>query len=587
MASFPEASVPTAETAGVPSCAERLEPSACGDLPASSAAESRRAAAAVGLALLALLGPVLVGAVPPLTDYPNHLARLWLEGGGGAIAPMSSMYRVTWDAVTNIGIDLFAVLAVPLLGYEAVGRILVGAAALLPAAGGVALWRVLHGRFHWWQIAFALLAWNIGLVMGFLNFEIGLGLALLAAAADPALGRRGAVLRAIARMALAGLLLLVHLFALVFYAALLIGIALGPELRPLLAPAGRRRAIRSILPIGAALAVPAAIMLLCAPSLPGRQTGADLSSAWSDFETGFAELRAFPVEKIELALIGVRAYVNWLDTLTLAAIEMAIVASLIMRRLGAHAGMGLAAGALFACYFVFPGFLAGTAWIDRRFALMALLALAAALRPDLPPRVAPAFAACFLALSLGRTGVVGCIWRDRQADVASVSRALESAPPGAAILPLDRPVEPAQAPWGRHTTLGEPTYRHLVALALPLRHAFAPTLFAARGKQPVRILAPWDEIAEPDGGLVANVEALTDSQRFARAVRFAAYLKLWRERFDYALLLDADVAEARPFVAPEGMTLVRDEGFARLYRIAAPGARAGIASPPLTPSARP
>ena len=536
--------------------------------PARARAEAGwMAPAAIGLALVALLGPVLAGAVPPLTDYPNHLARIWLEGGGAALAPLSRMYRVAWDAVTNIGIDLFARALVPWLGYERVGRLLVGAAALLPALGGVALWRALHGRFHGWQIAFALLAWNIGLVMGFLNFEIGLGVALLAAALDPALRRRGPALRAAARMALAALLLVVHVFGLVFYAALLAGIALGPDLAPLRRRAGLARAARDILAIAVTLAIPVAILLIAAPTLPGKQTGATLVSALADFQTGFAEFRAFPVPKILLALIGVRTYVEGLDTLTLAAILLTILAARILGRLRAHAGMAIAAAGLFACYFLFPGFLAGTAWIDRRFALMALLTVVVAARPEPSPRLAAALAVALLALSLARTGVVGWIWHERQADVAALGRALEPVPAGAAVLPLDDPGERASAPWGRYTTLGGPTYGHLPTLAIPLRQAFAPTLFAARGKQPVQVLAPYDEIAEADGGILADAHALTDSRIFARAARLAGYLGRWRERFDYAVMVDADAPGAAPFAPPEGMTLVRDEGFARLYRI--------------------
>ena len=65
--------------------------------------------------------------------------------------------------------------------------------------------------------------WSMGLLFGFLNFEIGLGFALLAAAADPGLVRRGPVIAAIGRASLGGILMLTHVFGFVFYAALLAG----------------------------------------------------------------------------------------------------------------------------------------------------------------------------------------------------------------------------------------------------------------------------------------------------------------------------------------------------------------------------
>ena len=524
--------------------------------------------AAILLSIAALLGPVLVADVPPLTDYPNHLARFWLEGGGAAMAPISSMYRLVWDAVTNIGVDLLAVALVPLVGYDVTGRLLVAAAVVLPAVGGVFLWRVLHGRLHWWQLCFALLAWNMGLIMGFLNFEIGLGLAMLAAAADPALARRGAVAATLARAALAGLILLVHVFAFAFYFALLAAQAIGPKFRPLLQREALVRAGKSLLWTAGALALPAIVFLLFAPSLPGRQAGANLATAWSDFRTGFEQFRAFPAAKLGFVLVGVHTYADWLDMLTLAAIELPILASLMSRRLTAHAGMIVVTAGLCVCYFVFPDLLAGTAWVDRRFALMAMFTIVAALRPDMSPRPALIAAVCLLAVTLTRTSVIGWIWRERQADVASVARALDFAPPGAAILPLEHTPFMRDAPIGRYSALNEPTFRHLAALATPWRRAFTPILFAARGKQPVQVLAPWYEISEPDGGLPASANALASPEIYARAVVFASYLKVWRERFDYALVLNADVPDAYgPFVPPEGMELVKDEGFAQLYRI--------------------
>jgi hypothetical protein len=66
-------------------------------------------AAAFTLLLGALVVPVTLVHLPPLFDYPNHVARLWLLGGGAAVPPLSHIYAVEWTALTNIGIDLIAV----------------------------------------------------------------------------------------------------------------------------------------------------------------------------------------------------------------------------------------------------------------------------------------------------------------------------------------------------------------------------------------------------------------------------------------------------------------------------------------------
>jgi hypothetical protein len=118
---------------------------------------------AVWIALAALLVPVLVARYPTLVDYPNHLARLWLLSGGAGLEPVSRMYRITWDTFTNIGIDVAGTALGLFLPIQIVGRVLVAAATVLTPLGGVLLWRELHGRWHWWQISFPLLAWGLGL----------------------------------------------------------------------------------------------------------------------------------------------------------------------------------------------------------------------------------------------------------------------------------------------------------------------------------------------------------------------------------------------------------------------------------------
>ncbi len=523
----------------------------------------------VALALAALLVPVLVAPIPPLLDYPNHLSRIWLLGGGAEMAPVSGMYRVTWDTLTNIGIDLLAVLLTRLFDYETVGRIFVAAAALLVPLGGVLLWKAVHNRVHFWQLSFVLFAWGGGLLSGFLNFEIGLGLAMLAAAFDPALARRGILSLTAVRIFCAALLILVHVFAFAFYAALLCAMCLGPEFGAFTQRKAVSRVARSLIVAAATLAVPAVLILVLGPSLPGGPSGNTLLTVWSDFRAGFAHLRAAPADKLKASFVSIRTYANWLDGLALAMLVLPVLGSLALRRLAVHAGMLLVSLGLLACYVTFPAFLAATDAIDVRFAFMTPLVLLVGLRPDLPSRAAYAAAISLLVVSSLRTGVMAWVWHERQADVAALSRALALVPQGAAILPLEHDAQGATGgPIGRYTTMHAPSYRHLPTLALPWRQAFVPTLFAFRGKQPIMILPPWDTISEPNGGFLAHVQALVDPALFAIALKGAPYLEAWRERFDFALVVNADMPdEDGPIVLPPELELLSDQGFAQLYRI--------------------
>ena len=364
----------------------------------------------------------MVAPIPPLTDYPNHLARLYLLTGGVALPPVAGMYAVAWDTPSNIGIDLLAVLLSPVLGYEMIGRICVALATLLPPVGGVLLARVVHGRFHWWHLAFGLATWNTGLLVGLLNFQIGLGLALLAAAADPVLTRRGAVASLLGRTSFGILTLVVHPFAIIFYAALLGGLALGG---PAPAPARRFGRAGSLLAVAIAVALPVLLLSLVARSLPGDHAGLDPATLLHDVAHGFGEFARSPSYKFKSALIGLRSYSQWLDLLGILALLLPVALALVTRRLAVHGGLLLACGGLVLGYLVVPFALGGSTWVDRRFALMATLAFLVCVRPDLPPVPGRVAMAGLLLLGLAKTGMVGWIWHQRQADVTAVYRALE------------------------------------------------------------------------------------------------------------------------------------------------------------------
>lgn len=522
--------------------------------------------AATALGLMALLAPVLVVAVPPLVDFPNHLARLWLLTRP-IPAPLAQIYAPAWDTLTNIGIDLLAVVLSWAVDYTVAGRIVVALAVLLPPLGATVLYRVLHGRWHWWQLSFGLLAWSMATLDGFLNFEIGMGAAMLAASLEPLLSRRPWWFAFAARIALTALLLLVHAFAVLFYAALICAFLWAGQ-----GPPGRVVLRIGLGAAGRAASVVTAIALMAtlAPHLPGAEVNGGLGGVVQNFQNGFASLVASPLAKLKRAVVGLRSYSDLVDVATAAVLATPVLAAAALRRLHVHVGMALVTCGLVACFFVFPFYIAGGSWIDARFVHMAPYTMALALCPDLPGRWAGAMAGLLLAMSFSRTSSVTIAWRADQTNVESVRRAIAAVPPGAAILAVEHQLTAFRsAPFGRYTMVGEATYRHLPALAIPWRMAFIPSLFAARGMQPVRVLPPWSRLSAPDGGWLLSVDALVHPERYAGLIRSTRYWAEWQADFDYVLVLNADMPDDNgPFIAPASMTLVADEGFARLFAVA-------------------
>jgi hypothetical protein len=511
----------------------------------TAAGGQRLLKAALLLACLLPLLPVALVPVPPLLDYPNHLTRLWLIAGGASDTPLAEVYAIDWSyAWTNIGIDLMAQWFGPWIGADAVGRIAIGLALALPAAGLVLLGRVLAGRWHALLLLSPLLAWSTPFVLGFLNQQIAVGLALLVAAADavwPARPWTKLVPRVLAGLAIA----VVHPFGALFLAALLGAIAFGPA-RPY-GHAWGSALLRAAL-AGAPVALAAAALLWLAPHVPGAEVRATVPAGVYLFGAKLGGLFA-----------GVLTY----GFATEAGFAIALLwLTAVMFRLGflrGHAGFALTMLGFLALLMVLPSNIGDAGQMELRCGALAALAGFACLMPGRTLARPGLIIGLLLGLGALRTGWILDHWQAGRRDIAAVERALASLPAGAMLLSVQPPAE-ARAP-GLRLMGGLTPALHYPLRAVPLRQAFVPTLFSAEGKQPLRVLPPWRDLSVPDGVLPEPRHLQMTGAPLL--LRVFPYLAAWRQDFGHLLLIDAT---GQPAPA-EGLELLSDQGFARLYRV--------------------
>lgn len=516
----------------------------------------------IAVALVAVALPGLIVAMPPLLDYPNHYVRIWLLAGGINTAPVSNFYVSDWSAAwTNVGIDLLARGVGPIIGARTLAPLLLALALALPPLGAILLHRRLFDGWKPWQLGIPVAAFATTLLAGFLNYHIGLGLALIAASLDPWMERRASPVQLLlARLAIATLLLVVHIFSLGFYAVLLGGLALGPRLQTLLATQEARRAALRILAIAVTVAVPLAAFFLTAPIVPGAGS--------SYTEWGPTTLKY----KIDVLRCALGTYDPAIDYLFFAPFLGLVIVAAFRRTLGAHQGLLVSTAGLIVLSMIAPQWAAETAWVDTRLPIMALLTLLAALNPQVGgARATAVVGAAMLALTVGRAAWIGDIWDQRQADVRSIQRALAQVPEGSAVMPLEhRPSVRGKlaAPIGRYFHFGASVF-HLYTLTVTERRAFSPLVFTQPGKQPLRVKKPYDVLSVPNGGRSPTLAVIRPETYHPTWVAIAPYLPYWRSRFDYALMLNSDLGpDVNKDPLPPELTLVADEGFARLYKVA-------------------
>ncbi|RKD74209.1 hypothetical protein BJ928_101559 [Rhizobium sp. WW_1] len=511
------------------------------------------------IAAFLLLVAVLVAAFkfPPLLDYPNHYARMWLLAGGIDTPPFHRIYALDWNKTfTNVGIDLAAYWLGPLIGVSLLARSLLFLAIVLPPLGAIALHRRLHGGGYYWQIGILYFAWCATLIGGFINFQIGLGMALFFATADHALQSRNPVVLFGWRL-LAGLLLTVmHLFSLGFYMALVCGLEFSSTTAALTSPRNFLRLCGRLLIAMLACALPAICLFLYQPVLPDG--GGGLAASWNN---SIALI-------IANLLSALWSYTLLADMLFLIPLILVCTYAMRTRRMTVHVGMAVAAVGLLLLSCIVPRHMLGTGWISWRFPIMAALVAMVTIcpLPRLPHRQALVVMLVLSTIVLGRTAWIGVNWWNGEADVADIRTVLAAVPEGAAILPVTRQRGTRDMVDHRYFAWSQDVFRHLPTLAVPYAHAFVPTIFTAKGKQPLTVLPPWSDIAVPEGNLFSI--SLLDCPDEIRAFSdIAPYLKDWRRRFDFVLLVNADVEDRFGGVVPQGVKLAAETPFAKLYAI--------------------
>lgn len=137
-----------------------------------------QARAALALALLIgalfLVYPLGVGA-----DYPNHLARAYINANLAATPALQQFYSLSYSFVPNATIELIVPRLAPVFGIYGAGAMIVALAAILAPLAGVLISRILNGPDGGWLalLGFATV-FNRSLESGFVNFLFGLGFAL-------------------------------------------------------------------------------------------------------------------------------------------------------------------------------------------------------------------------------------------------------------------------------------------------------------------------------------------------------------------------------------------------------------------------
>lgn len=372
------------------------------------------------LVVVGLLLPLFVVEIPPVLDYPNHLARLWLLSMSPPDPILSSMYAPDWHLLPNLAIDAIMPPLLRALPLDVAGRLMLAVTLLLPVTGAVALHRAVHRRWSLWPLSSCLIAYNIVFLLGFMNFLLGLGVALLTAAAWTGLRPQRPLLAMAALSAGAVAVFFCHVVSL-----LVLGVIVVCTQAEFLLTRWRRRegVLRAAMHDGAecaaAFAIPAYLYLA------------------SSFGTAGGTVQYQPLKVKLLELVSpVLSYDLPLDALT-AVVILGVVALSLWRGRSTVLPLrvAIAIAVLMLVFIVAPYGAKGGAWLDLRFPIMAAFLLFAGLAPRALPRAFGIGAGLAISILFAvRTARVAEVWHAHNAYVDVLRGVVAKVPPGSRVI---------------------------------------------------------------------------------------------------------------------------------------------------------
>ena len=499
--------------------------------------------AATALILISLV-PFFVVDVPAVSDYPNHLARIFILAHPND-AILSTFYAPHWNVLPNLGLDILGVGLLKILPVHVGGRILLAMSLLAPLLGVFVYARAAFEKWTPWPLASVLTAFNGIFFLGFMNFLLSVGLAFAAAGAWLSLrrGGRDGLCLAVGGLSSA-LLFLCHIFGLALFALLILCQELARGREPSLGTAEARAP--SIALIAGAM-VPAVLLYLLSP-LSGHDSGI---GGWDGKHKLWGLFIPFMTTSKTLTLVTAFAVFS----LVILRWRQAIFAP----------GTKLALIILALIYLAAPVTFKGGTLIDIRLSLMMGLLLFAGVDLQL---TAPwkNWGMVTVAFLVGlRSLTTGLAWYDHRHDLADLRATLAQIPAGALVLSAHSanaqsdPAAPA-----RNLPDVERLDSHLAALMIIERKAFWPHLFADPSQQPLALRPPFDRIADPSGDPPDWNRLLLQSFPAGGHVTPQPPTALPPGAFNYVLLIDPPPSvEPPPNFIP-----VRLGGYTALWRLA-------------------
>lgn len=519
--------------------------------------ERRWFVAAVYLTLtIVALYPIFSVTVPPLVDYPNHLARMHILATWDSDPALQKNYVVNWSLNPNMAMQLIVPALAKVMPIYMAGKISIALTMLSILGGTLALRKAIVGRIGLWPVLTFLLLFNHALFWGFLNYLLTAGLALLAFAGWIALRDRS-ILSRMSIFSMAAFLLYVgHLFGLFIYALLVFSFE-AARLRS--DSMSGPRCFRVLAQTSIQFILPGLLFVLWAV---GNGSAVGATTAFG----GISERFSMFISPVNIGLLR-------LDVMTMVFLAAVWLLCRSDDRISVAPSLKWPLIVVTVVALLMPAYLSGVWGTHLRLPVIVGCLLIAVTRvPESSWRPMPFLLCGALVLVLLRTFMITAEWRGIDGKFNEFRQKIASVERGTRLLP----VSGGTAQQAGKSPLYYMQFWHMASLSVIERSVFLPTLFT--GHTMVDSSLAVRHLDTPVGNpvlpkfLASGADEANSpfplGHEFERYVR--AYWVGWPRWFDYALVIGFS-DDANP--SPEYLTPVRSGSFFAIYRVVRPAAK--------------